>query len=246
MSSTLPSQKPPRALPSAKDLALAPVDWVEERSGLVSVGRFFLFRNVPRDISFLQTLGSAALTIFIVQVTTGIILAMYYDPSTTSAYDSIRYITDQATLGWLVRGMHKWGSSMFVIVLFLHMGRTFLFGAYKYPRELTWITGALIFILVMAMSLTGYLLVFDQRAYWATVVAVNINGTAPILGPFISEFLKGGPEFTTHTLARFYALHMLAIPGAIIALISVHLWLVVRLGVTSPPWSRHRAQEGDR
>ena len=171
MSSTLPSQKPPRALPSAKDLALAPVDWVEERSGLVSVGRFFLFRNVPSDISFLQTLGSAALTIFIVQVTTGIILAMYYDPSTSQAYDSIRYITDTATLGWLVRGMHKWGSTMFVIVLFLHMGRTFLFGAYKYPRELTWITGALIFILVMAMSLTGYLLVFDQRAYWATVVA---------------------------------------------------------------------------
>jgi menaquinol-cytochrome c reductase cytochrome b subunit len=245
MSSTLPSQKPPRALPSAKDLALAPVDWVEERSGLVSVGRFFLFRNVPRDISFLQTLGSAALTIFIVQVVTGIILAMYYDPSTSQAYDSIRFITDQATLGWLVRGMHKWGSTMFVIVLFLHMGRTFLFGAYKYPRELTWITGALIFILVMAMSLTGYLLVFDQRAYWATVVAVNINGTAPILGPFISEFLKGGPEFTTHTLARFYALHMLAIPGAIMALIGVHLWLVVRLGVTSPPWSKHRAQEGD-
>jgi len=245
MSSTLPSQKPPRPLPSATDLALAPVDWVEERSGLVSVGRYFLFRNVPRDISFLQTLGSAALTIFIVQVVTGIILAMYYDPSTTNAYDSIRFITDQATLGWLVRGMHKWGSSMFVIVLFLHMGRVFLFGAYKYPRELTWITGALIFILVMAMSLTGYLLVFDQRAYWATVVAVNINGTAPILGPFISEFLKGGPEFTTHTLSRFYALHMLAIPGAIMALIGLHLWLVVRLGVTSPPWSKHRAQEGD-
>jgi len=246
MSTTLPSEKPPRALPAAKDLALAPVDWVEERSGLVSVGRYFLFRNVPRDISFLQTLGSAALTIFIVQVVTGIILAMYYDPSTSQSYDSIRYITDTATLGWLVRGMHKWGSSMFVIILFLHMGRVFLFGAYKYPRELTWVTGALIFILVMMMSLTGYLLVFDQRAYWATVVAVNINGTAPILGPFISEFLKGGPEFTTHTLSRFYALHMLVIPGAIMALIGLHLWLVVRLGVTSPPWSKHQAQEGDR
>jgi len=225
---------------------LAPLDWVDERTAAVRGTKWFLFRNVPRDISFLQTLGSAALTIFIVQVVTGIILAMYYDPSTSQSYDSIRYITDTATLGWLVRGMHKWGSWMFVIILFLHMGRVFLFGAYKYPRELTWVTGALIFILVMMMSLTGYLLVFDQRAYWATVVAVNINCTAPILGPFISEFLKGGPEFTTHTISRFYALHMLVIPGAIMALIGLHLWLVVRLGVTSPPWSKHQAQEGDR
>jgi quinol-cytochrome oxidoreductase complex cytochrome b subunit len=245
MSSTLPSQKPPRALPSAQDLANAPVDWVEERSGLVSVGRYFLFRNVPSDISFLQTLGSALVTIFLVELTTGIILAMYYDPSTSQAYDSIRYITDQATLGWLVRGMHKWGSSMFVIVLFLHMGRTFLFGSYKYPREMTWLTGAILFILVMTMSFTGYLLVFDQRAYWATVVGVNINGTAPILGPYISEFLKVGPEFTTSTLSRFYSLHMLVIPGAIMALMGLHLWLVVRLGVTSPPWSKHRAKAGD-
>jgi quinol---cytochrome c reductase cytochrome b subunit, bacillus type len=239
MSSKVPSPRPPSPLPSPKELAQVPVDWIEERSGLVSVGKYFLFRNVPKDISWLQTLGSALVTVFLVQLTTGIILAMYYDPSTSQAYDSIKYITDEATLGWLVRGMHKWGSSVFVILLFLHMGRTFLFGAYKYPREMTWLTGALIFILVMAMSFTGYLLVFDQRAYWATVVGVNINGTAPILGPFISEFLKVGPDFSTHTLQRFYALHMLAIPGAIMALIGLHLWLVIRLGVTSPPWSKH-------
>jgi quinol-cytochrome oxidoreductase complex cytochrome b subunit len=232
-------------LPKAKDLAQAPVDWVEERSGLVSVGKYLLFRNVPKDISILQTLGSALLTIFIVQVTTGIILAMYYQPSTAEAYDSIRYITDDATLGWLVRGIHKWGSTMMVILLFLHMGRTFLFGAYKYPREMTWLTGAVIFILVMAMSFTGYLLVFDQRAYWATVVGVNINGTAPILGPFLAEFLKVGPDFTTHTLSRFYSLHMLVLPSLIAGLIGLHLWLVVRLGVTSPPWSKHRAKAGD-
>ena len=236
---------PPLNLPPVKEVAKIPGDWVEERSGLVSVSKYFLFRNVPRDISWLQTLGSALITVFIVQVTTGILLAMYYKPSTEEAFDSIRYITDEATLGWLVRGMHKWGSSVMVILLFLHMGRTFLFGAYKYPRELTWISGALIFILVMAMSFTGYLLVFDQRAYWATVVGVNINGTAPILGPFLSEFLKVGPEFTTETLTRFYALHMLVLPAAITGLIVLHNWLVVRLGVTSPPWSKHRATKGD-
>jgi menaquinol-cytochrome c reductase cytochrome b subunit len=232
-------------IPSPKKLVEAPLDWVEERSGLVSLNRYLLFRNVPSDISWLQTLGSALLTTFIVQAVTGVILAMYYKPDPNAAFQSIRFITDDATLGWLVRGMHKWGSSMFVILLFLHMGRVFLMGSYKYPREMTWLTGALIFLSVMFMSLTGYLLVFDQRAYWASVVAVNINGTAPILGPYISEFLTVGPQFSSNTLSRFYSLHMLAVPGAIIALIGLHLYLVVRLGVSSPPWSKHRAKAGE-
>jgi menaquinol-cytochrome c reductase cytochrome b subunit len=232
-------------IPSAKELVSAPVDWVEERSGLVSLNNYLLFRNVPRDISWLQTLGSALITTFVVQAVTGVILAMYYQPDPNSAFASIRYITDDATMGWLVRGMHKWGSSVFVILLFLHMGRVFLMASYKYPREMTWVTGALIFLLVMFMSLTGYLLVYDQRAYWASVVAVNINGTAPILGPYISEFLTVGPNFGDHTLSRFYSLHMLAVPGGIIALIGLHLYLVIRLGVSSPPWSKHRAKAGE-
>jgi len=131
------------------------------------------------------------------------------------------------------------------VLLFLHMGRTFLFGAYKYPREMTWITGAIIFILVMGMSFTGYLLVFDERAYWATIVGVNINGTAPILGPALSYILMVGPQISTHTLSRFYALHMLVLPSAIGGLIFVHMLLVVRLGVTSPPWSRMQPTECD-
>lgn len=232
-------------IPPPREIAQMPVDWVEERSGLVSVGKYLLFRNVPRDISWLQTLGSALLTVFILQVTTGILLAMYYVPDPTTAWNSIKFITDDATLGWLVRGMHKWGSSVMVVLLFLHMGRTFLFGAYKYPREMTWVTGAVIFILVMAMSFTGYLLVFDERAYWATVVGVNINGTAPILGPFLSYVLMVGPEISTHTLSRFYSLHMLVLPSAIGGLIALHMWLVIRLGVTSPPWSKQKVDGGD-
>lgn len=232
-------------LPPPAELAKIPVDWVEERSGLLSFGQFMLFRNVPKDISWLQTLGSALVTVFAVQVITGIVLAMYYQPSPDMAWASIKFITDEATLGWLVRGMHKWGSSVMVVLLFLHMGRTFLFGAYKYPREMTWITGAVIFILVMAMSFTGYLLVFDQRAYWASIVGVNINGTAPILGPALSYILMVGPEIGTHTLTRFYSLHMLVLPGAIGGLIALHLWLVIRLGVTSPPWSRMQPGEED-
>ena len=138
---------------------------------------------------------------------------MSYHPDPASAYESIRYITDDQTMGWLVRGMHKWGSSVMVILLFLHMARVYVFGAYKYPRELTWITGGILFIMVMAMSFTGYLLVWDQRAYWATVVGVNINGTGPIVGPYLANFFKAGPVFGEQTLARFYSLHMLVDPG---------------------------------
>ena len=236
---------PPVPIPTPKELVDLPLDWVEERSGLVSLNKYLLFRNVPKDISWLQTLGAALITTFLIQAITGVILAMYYHPTPDGAFDSIRYITDTATLGWLVRGMHKWGSSIFVILLFLHMGRVFLMGSYKYPREMTWLTGAILFLMVMFMSLTGYLLVFDQRAYWASIVAININGTAPILGPYIAEFLKVGPEFSQNTLSRFYSLHMLAVPGGIMALIGLHLYLVIRLGVTSPPWSKHRAKAGE-
>jgi quinol-cytochrome oxidoreductase complex cytochrome b subunit len=233
-----------RTRPTARELVVdAPLEWVEERSGFVGLVEQFLFRKVPGDTSWLQTLGSSLLVVFLVQATTGVLLAMNYDPSQNGAYNSIRFITDTATLGWLIRGMHKWGSTVMVILLFLHMARTFFFGAYKYPRELTWLTGAILFILVMAMSFTGYLLVFDQRAYWATVVGVNINGTAPILGPYIANFLRAGPGFGPQTLERFYSLHMLVIPGGIFTFIFVHMWLVVKLGVTSPPWSRKRYDE---
>jgi len=223
----------PIPAPDPKQVALQAEDWIEYRTGFATLIRKFLFRKVP-PTGWMHTLGSSLLTVFILQATTGMLLAMTYDPSPNGAYQSIRYITDQQTLGWLLRGMHKWGASVMVILLFLHMGRVFFYGAYKYPRELTWLTGSLIFILTMMMGLTGYLLVWDERAYWASVVAVNINGTAPVLGPFISKFLLAGPVFGAQTISRFYALHMLLIPGAIAALIFVHLWLVVKLGVT--PW----------
>jgi menaquinol-cytochrome c reductase cytochrome b subunit len=116
------------------------------------------------------------------------------------------------------------------------MGRVFFYGAYKYPRELTWVIGVVLLILTMAMGFTGYLLPFDQRSYWATIVGVNINGSGPFIGPFLSDFLRGGPDWGATTLARFYAIHMLLIPGAIAALIGVHIYLVSKLGTTAPPW----------
>ncbi len=220
---------------------LYPLDWLEERSGLVGATKYFLFRNVPGDVNWMQTLGSATLTAFLVQALTGVILAMYYKPDPNSAYESIQHITNDVTFGWLVRGMHRWGASVFIILMFFHMARVFLFGAYKYPRELNWIIGVLLLASGMFEGFTGYLLPWDNTAYWATVVGININGTAPFLGPFLASVLRGGSQIGPETLARFYSIHMLLIPGALFGLIGLHLYLVIRLGVTSPPWSKEAA-----
>jgi menaquinol-cytochrome c reductase cytochrome b subunit len=234
---------PPRKRKPSRLMTLInyPLDWIDERSALVRGTKYFLFRNVPRDSSWWHTLGSATLTAFLVQVGTGVILAMYYKPDPDHAYESIQHITNDVTLGWLVRGMHRWGASVFIILMFFHMACVFLFGAYKYPRELNWIVGVLILITGMLEGFTGYLLPWDQTAYWATVVGININASAPFLGPFIASFLRGGAEIGFDTLSRWYALHMLLVPGALFALIGFHLYLVVRLGVSSPPWSREAA-----
>jgi quinol---cytochrome c reductase cytochrome b subunit, bacillus type len=215
-------------------------DYVDERTGVKFGLRWFLFRNVPRGTSWFQTLGFSAMAIFGLQAITGIILAMYYKPDPTTAYSSIDQITHDLTWGWLVRGMHKWGASAMIVLVFLHMGRVFIFGSYKYPRELTWLTGAILLILTMFMGLTGYLLIWDQKAYWATVVAVNITASAPILGPYIGDILRSGPEFGPDTLARFYSIHMLLIPGAIATFIVIHLYLITKLGIAEPPFSKRR------
>jgi quinol-cytochrome oxidoreductase complex cytochrome b subunit len=130
-----------------------------------------------------------------------------------------------------------------VILIFLHMARTFFFGAYKYPRELNWVIGVALLILTMAMSFTGYLLPFDQRSYWATIVGNNINGSGPLVGPYLADFLRGGAEFGSTTLSRFYAIHMMLIPGALGALIGAHLYLVAKLGTTAPPWLKAETSE---
>jgi menaquinol-cytochrome c reductase cytochrome b subunit len=221
---------------AAQEAGITVIDWVDERTSLSGGGRWALFRKVPRGTNWFYTLGSATMFAFLSQAVTGVFLAMYYDPNPTHAYESVRYINDTAFLGEFVHGMHKWGSTVMVILVFLHMGRTFLFGAYKYPRELNWVIGVVLLILTMVMSFTGYLLPFDQRSYWATIVGVNINGTGPFLGPYLSDFLRAGPEFGATTLTRFYSIHMLLLPGAIIALIGAHLYLVAKLGTTAPPW----------
>ncbi len=245
-----PALKPPPTRPGEGNGRVSPADqaieagtsvvnWVDERTSLSGATRWLLFRKVPKGTNWFYTLGSATMFAFLSQAVTGVFLAMYYRPDANGgAYESIRYVTNDVFLGAFVRGMHKWGASVMVVLVFLHMGRTFFFGAYKYPRELNWVIGVVLLILTMVMSFTGYLLPFDQRAYWATTVGVNINGTGPLLGPYLSDFLRGGAEFGATTLSRFYAIHMLLVPGAIAALIGAHLYLVTKLGTTAPPWLR--------
>jgi ubiquinol-cytochrome c reductase cytochrome b subunit/menaquinol-cytochrome c reductase cytochrome b subunit len=229
----------PGAVEEAKQAGVTIVDWVDERTSLSGAGRWLLFRKVPKGTNWFYTLGSATLFAFLSQAVTGVFLAMYYRPDAAGgAYESIRHVTNEVFLGQFVRGMHKWGSTVMVVLVFLHMGRVFLFGAYKYPRELNWVIGVVLLILTMVMAFTGYLLPFDQRSYWATVVGLNINGSGPLLGPYLSDFLFGGGEFGATTLSRFYAIHMLLIPGLLVALIGAHLYLVTKLGTSAPPWEK--------
>src|SRR6201991_93692 len=225
-----------KPLDQVKEAGIASVDWIDERTSLGAPTRWVLFRKVPRGTNWFYTLGSATLFAFLSQAVTGVFLAMYYDPSVTDAYESTRHITNEVFLGEFVRGMHKWGSSMMVILIFLHMARVFFFGAYKYPRELNWVIGVVLLILTFVMSLTGYLLPFDQRSYWATIVAANITASGPLAGPYLGDFLRGGAEFGATTLSRFYSIHMLLVPGLIASLIGAHLYLVAKLGTTAPPW----------
>jgi menaquinol-cytochrome c reductase cytochrome b subunit len=241
-----PGEEKLKPLDQAKEAGIHAADWVDERTSLSAGLRWTLFRKVPKGTNWFYTLGSATLFAFLSQAVTGVFLAMYYNPSVTDAYESTRRITNEIFLGEFVRGMHKWGSTVMVIFIFLHMARVFFFGAYKYPREINWIIGFVLLVLTFVMSLTGYLLPFDQRSYWATIVAANITASGPIVGPYLGDFLRGGADFGATTLSRFYSIHMLLVPGLMAALIGAHIYLVTRLGTTAPPWLKTDVDEALR
>jgi quinol-cytochrome oxidoreductase complex cytochrome b subunit len=208
--------------------------WLDERLGLQTIYATVLDRKVPK-VNWWFTLGSASLFLFLLQGITGIMLTVYYVPSPDHAYDSIQYIMTGVSYGWLIRGIHHWGASLMVLIVFFHMLRTYFFGAYKYPREFTWVTGVLLLLLTLGMGFTGYLLPWNQRAYWATTVATSIAGTVPFLGNFINQALRGGMDLSAVTLARFFSVHIWWFPAMIGALIGVHLYMVIRLGISSVP-----------
>ncbi len=208
--------------------------WMEERVGWQGVWETIFTRKIPH-VNWLYTLGSATLFVAVNQAITGILLTLYYVPTPDHAYDSVVYITTQLPMGWLIRGMHHWGASAMVILTVAHLLRVYFYGAYKFPREVTWMTGVILLIVVIGFGFTGYLLPWDQKAYWATTVGTRIIGVAPVFGEWMLRVARGGNELSAVTLARFYGTHVWVLPGALVTFVGAHLFLVIRNGISALP-----------
>jgi ubiquinol-cytochrome c reductase cytochrome b subunit len=213
--------------------------WLDERFELGDSVLAVLRHPVPaaleRKVGWWYVLGSATLAVFVVQIVTGVGLAMTYVPAPNSAYDTLMFITSDATLGSVVRGIHFWGAGAMVVLVLAHMTQVFLFGAYKYPREANWLSGSLLLLATIAMAFTGQLLRWDQDAFWAVVVAAEQAARAPLIGDWLAKLVVAGANVGGATLTRFYATHVFLIPAAIFGLIAVHLYLVVKRGISEPP-----------
>ena len=210
-------------------------DWLDHRTGVQTAVRQFLYEEIPASSGWQQVFGSVAVFLFLVQAFTGALLAFNYAPTPGDAYNSLRYILTELTGGRLIRGLHHWGASMMIVVVVLHMVQVFLYGAYKKPREATWMVGVVLLLVTLAYGLTGYLLPWDNRAYWGTVVTTRIAGQAPIAGPYLVRLLGGAGSVGVVTFARFYGMHVLLLPPATLLLIALHVYLVRKHGVAPAP-----------
>ena len=210
------------------------LDWLDDRTGYRDLLREALDEPVEGGARWAYVWGSALTLTFVTQAVTGALLMTAYQPSATTAWSSVMYISHQMSLGWLVRGLHHYGAQAMVILLVMHLGQTAVYGAYKKPREMNWLLGLGLMGLTLAFSLTGYLLPWDQKGYWATKVATNIAGTIPAVGQWTQRMLVGGADYGHHTLTRFYALHVFVLPALLVLLLVGHVGLFRRHGVTPP------------
>jgi ubiquinol-cytochrome c reductase cytochrome b subunit len=217
--------------PPGEPESTTPRGWLDQRIDLAGIRRTLLDREVPDRLTWWHTLGSATLSVFTFQVVTGVVLATFYSAAPDHAYESVQFLQREVTAGGLLRAMHRWGASAMVVLVLAHMIRVFSMGAYKYPREVNWILGVFLFFLVMGFGFTGYLLPWDQKAYWATQVGTSIAGTTPLIGGLLVKLLKSGSQLGTATLSRFYAFHVLWLPLLFGLVILMHLALVIRQGI---------------
>jgi len=207
---------------------------LDERVGWKGVWEAIFLRKIPK-VNWFYTLGSATLFTALMQGVTGILLTIYYVPTPDQAYDSVQYITTQIPGGWFIRGFHHWGASLLVVLTVLHMLRVIICGAYKFPREVTWFSGVFLLIIVIGFGFTGYLLPWDQKAYWATTVGTRIAAAVPGIGDVVLRVMRGGDELSAITLVRFFGVHVWVLPTALIVLISIHMFLVIRNGISAVP-----------
>jgi quinol-cytochrome oxidoreductase complex cytochrome b subunit len=213
--------------------ALRVWDWLDGRYKLASLMDALLHVEIPRSARTFY-FGGITLFFFIVQAITGILLSLYYQPSPDRAYDSILFIMNEVNFGWLIRSVHSWGANLMILFCVLHLLRIFFQGAYKAPREMTWIVGGLLLAVTLGFGFTGYLLPWDQRAFWATTVGSEIAGAVPLVGKTLLVILRGGAEVTARTLSRFFGIHVLAMPAALLALLAIHLTFVHQQGLADP------------
>lgn len=211
-------------------------DWFERRLQIEGPVKDAVLHKVPRNTaSWWYVFGSAAFTLLMLQVVTGILLALVYVPSAAEAWNSLNILNHQIPLGWFLRALHGWGSNFMVAIVFIHMAQVFFFGAYKFPRELTWLVGVILLLCTLGMAFTGQVLRFDQDAYWGLGIGVFILSRVPLMGGGLVHLLLGGPVIAGATLSRFFALHVFIIPGLLIFLALVHVWMVLKLGINEWP-----------
>lgn len=217
--------------------------WLDSRLRLQPIKQTLLDEPIPGGASWIYVFGSATLFLFVLQAITGMFLALYYAPTPDHAYDSIQFIEQEIAFGAFVRGLHHWGASLMVVAIGLHMLQTFLYGAYKPPREVMWMIGVVLLLITLGFAFTGYLLPWDQNAYWATQVGINMVGGVPVVGDFLVRVLRGGESLGALTLSRFFAVHILFLPALLITGIMLHLFVLRRVGPAGP-WSDDRAKLG--
>ena len=227
------------AIPRPGKVQAAVVDWFDRRFPFTKSVDEALYQRVPNYANaFYYCFGGMVFILIAFQLITGIFLAFYYVPDAAgnpaAAYTSVKFIMDSVYLGWLVRGVHFWSANLLVVMIVLHMARVFWTGAYRAPRELNWMVGVVMLLIVLAFSLTGYLLPWDTKAYWATSVTIKIAGSAPVLGPLTEEILQGGPTLGPNTLQRFFAVHVFVLPALIVLLMYVHFRLIRQHGISEP------------
>lgn len=220
-----------RVRSQATDASKFMVDWMEHRTGIVTQMEHFLYEPVPKRGAWVYTLGSACLFLIALQFLTGILLLFYYVPTTDHAWDSVYYIMNDAYFGVLIRGIHYWSANFLMAVIGMHMAQVFFSGGYKAPRELNWVVGVILLLLVIGLAFTGYLLRWDQDGFWASVVGMKIGSYSPLIGGATIHFLLGGDTVGPATLSRFFAIHVWLLPAAIAPLIGLHLYLLRRHGV---------------
>src|SRR5260221_579960 len=210
--------------------------WFDRRLQLANPIREVVEHPVPRNTaSWFYVFGSAALTVFLLQLVTGILLALVYVPSGGEAWSSLQALNHDITLGWFIRAMHGWGSNFMVAIVLIHMAQVFLFGAHKFPRELTWILGVFLLLMTLGMAFSGQVLRFDQDAYWGLGIGASIASRVPLMGSAVVKLMLGGPIIAGATLSRFFALHVFVIPGLRIAFTCLHLLMVLKLGINEWP-----------